>query len=151
MARILALLGGFWGWLLGTPLGREVLGVVVSLIACTVLTVAFAAHYEHKGEAKQAAKDAAVIAGKDKALHAAAIALDGASVALQQQNEENERELLRARQAEADYNTAANVALQAQDAAQKRLQGFDRALQDARAHPSCAALLDADLLKACGL
>ncbi len=145
------LAAGVWQRILASRAGRDVLFAIGVLALVAALLAAFAGHFEAKGAAEQGAEDAKALTRAANSLDEAYASLRAASEALRAQNDEAVREIAHAKQAQLDADAAAKVALQAQDAAQRRMRAFDRDLQNARANPSCDALLRANVLKECGL
>lgn len=138
-------------WLIGSTEGRKIVAAALALALAWILLVHAANHFKAIGAETQRQTDAKMLAGKDKALLAAAASLKGAGVALDQVNAAAAKAIADAKQAQTDANNAGQVALEAQNAAQLRMKAYDRDIQRARSNPTCDVLLRTDVAKVCGL
>lgn len=91
------------------------------------------------------------LAAASTALRNASSSLTAAADALTAVNTEAQRRIDQAKADKAAADKAAIAAQAAQHAAEARLAKLQQAETQARKRPGCAALLDTDLLKVCGL
>jgi hypothetical protein len=91
------------------------------------------------------------LAAKNEALLHASSSLSAAGDALTAVNDEANRHIAQAKADKAAADKAAIAAQAAQHAAEAKHAELQQHEQEARKRPGCAALLDTDLLRVCGL
>ena len=105
-------------------------------------------------------RDAVVIQKKDQALKEASASLTAAAKALQAQKDENARRIAADEQAKKDAANAGVLVDAEKKAMQIRIEGYEKALKNAKKNDVCEALLTcnvkdvnmkADVKKVCGL
>jgi hypothetical protein len=92
-----------------------------------------------------------IISAKNTALLNAAHSLEAAGNAIDTVNAQAKRRIDQAKADKAAADKAAIAAQAAQHEAEAKMAKLQQAEQQARKRPGCAALLDADLAKVCGL
>lgn len=117
--------------------------------------LALGAYYGHTrynaGQEAQKRADAKLIAGKDAQLLRAGESLRTAGKAIRDINARAAARLAEEALARKAAEAAGTAAAENAARLQKRVAGFGKELESARRKPTCAALLDMDVAKECGL